>query len=287
MHKIRQLHIDMARNATDDFNLFHDASRWHWVEGNPFNGPIALGFQLALFAETQFDALQTNPKLDYGYYQLNFAAPVALGDELSLVVKPTRHKKTDEGFERSLRFVVKTNNSPAIIGMHRQSTFPQLENPLPNIRPQWLSNFADKSFVKERVFLKRKWMIIGNAKNFLLSAFANQTNYIDEFADKVQLPAMYPLSLSSSALIERAKLHGRDLIKDPLIYTQHQLSIDNKQLSELCSNDCLQMLITEVENDDKNKLILNCTGWVNQQAPLFVTRLSLASLQVLMSANQS
>ena len=46
-----QIHIDIARNSTDDFNLFHNKDRWHWVRGNPFEGPIALGFPLGCVIE--------------------------------------------------------------------------------------------------------------------------------------------------------------------------------------------------------------------------------------------
>ena len=41
-----QLHIDVARIATDDFNLFHDSKKWQYIKNNPFNGTIVLGFQL-------------------------------------------------------------------------------------------------------------------------------------------------------------------------------------------------------------------------------------------------
>jgi len=46
-----QIHIDVARNATDDFNLFHDRNRWLRINHNPFQGPIALGFQLESLIE--------------------------------------------------------------------------------------------------------------------------------------------------------------------------------------------------------------------------------------------
>ena len=44
--RFEQLHIDIARNSTDDFNPFHDPRRWQDIQGNPFGSPIALGFQL-------------------------------------------------------------------------------------------------------------------------------------------------------------------------------------------------------------------------------------------------
>ena len=45
-YAFEQIHIDIARNSTDDFNPFHDPLRWNNISGNPFGGPIALGFQL-------------------------------------------------------------------------------------------------------------------------------------------------------------------------------------------------------------------------------------------------
>jgi len=46
-----QIHIDVARNATDDFNLFHDSKKWSHINNNPFNGTIVLGFQLESLIE--------------------------------------------------------------------------------------------------------------------------------------------------------------------------------------------------------------------------------------------
>jgi len=43
-----QLHIDVARNAIGDFNPFHDPVKWHRIQGNPFGGPIVMGFQLEM-----------------------------------------------------------------------------------------------------------------------------------------------------------------------------------------------------------------------------------------------
>ena len=44
--RLTALHIDVARFASDDFNPFHDRHKWQRIAGNPFGGPIALGFQL-------------------------------------------------------------------------------------------------------------------------------------------------------------------------------------------------------------------------------------------------
>ncbi len=87
-------------------------------------------------------------------------------------------------------------------------------------------------------------MIVGNAKNFLSSAFAEQSEYIDEFIDKVNFPKMYPLSLISSAMLERSQAFGQDLIEEPMIYTYHRLSIDREVLQSLKSTHSLNILVS-------------------------------------------
>ena len=90
-----QMHIDAARNSTDDFNLFHDKNRWHKIADNPFNGPVALGFQLGCFVEDQFGQMATPPsaatpsdinqaELRFSQYELTFAGSVGVGDSLAL-----------------------------------------------------------------------------------------------------------------------------------------------------------------------------------------------------------
>ncbi|MCK5477562.1 MAG: hypothetical protein KAI44_01465, partial [Methylococcales bacterium] len=48
-----QIHIEVARNASDDFNLFHDKHKWLQINHNPFKGPIVLGYQLNTLIEYQ------------------------------------------------------------------------------------------------------------------------------------------------------------------------------------------------------------------------------------------
>jgi hypothetical protein len=41
-HCYQQIHIDAARNATDDFNPFYDQKKWNSIRGNPFSMPVVL-----------------------------------------------------------------------------------------------------------------------------------------------------------------------------------------------------------------------------------------------------
>ena len=118
-------------------------------------------------------------------------------------------------------------------------------------------------------------MIVGNAKNYLLSAFADQRQYVDEFANKVCFPQFYPLSLMSSAMLKRAKTIGYDLISNAMIYVSQKMCIDNQQLAQLKSNDCLNILVAPVENDSSH---LTCAGWANSESPLFCAEVQLMPL---------
>ena len=38
--RFAQIHVDAARNATDDFNPFHDPHHWQRIVANPLLGPM-------------------------------------------------------------------------------------------------------------------------------------------------------------------------------------------------------------------------------------------------------
>lgn len=257
MYTLTQMHIEAARNSTDDFNLFHDKLRWNLINGNPFEGPIALGFQLGCFVETQVDQLRSGEHqddlnaikentLNISGYDFSFAGCVKPEQSISLNLKKGRLKVQANDTQLSNRLMVLCDKKPAIIGYKRESNqfpvmfpfdFPELKD---------VEGLADRSFVnKQDFFVKHKYMILGNAKNFLNSAFAEQSEYIDEFEDKIRFPQMYPLGLLSSALLERAQADGHDLKLDPMIYVSHHLYIDKQQLSLLKSNDKLVIVVSK------------------------------------------
>ena len=276
MFTITQLHIDIARNATDDFNLFHDPMRWQRISGNPFQGTIALGFQLGLFIETQIHrgAFNIKPRR-YSVYEFTFVNPAKEGDSLSLMFKAPRVSQTEHGEQESQRLILKASGKPSLMGFYRQSDFMSVKSALVKYKKEDIARLTDRTLLDGDVFLKRKWMIVGNAKNYLLSAFADQSRYIDEFADKVRFPQFYPLSLMSSAMLERAQALSYDLIKNPMIYVSQNLCIDNDQLEQLKSNDCLNMLVAPVESDSGH---LTCAGWVKSESPLFCAEVRLMPL---------
>jgi len=295
------MHIEAARNSTDDFNLFHDKNRWHKIKENPFQGTIALGFQLGCFVEDQmnhspksYDQQLNNAKkpkicnkpLNFSQYELTFAGSVKPGDCISLVVRDGRLSDISGVECFSNRIALKANGKTVLLGYKRQTSEHLVKgiSKLPDLFE--IINSRDRCFITpKQYFVKRKYMIVGNAKNFLTSSFAEQSDYIDEFIDKVSFPEMYPLSLLSSALLERAKAVGQDLIEEPMIYVSHKLSIDKKVLSSLKSNHSLNILVSPPQkSDDENSEYVTheCTCVLSTKEILFHAEIQLARLSSLL-----
>ena len=97
--RFAQLHVDVARNATDDFNPFHDPVRWSSIRANPFPGPVVLGFQLLGLVAARIDhhrlACDEHEQLDslglrFSNFECRFAGAVLPGQDVEVVVKPSR-----------------------------------------------------------------------------------------------------------------------------------------------------------------------------------------------------
>ncbi len=294
MHKLSQIHIEAARNSTDDFNLFHDKFRWNLIPDNPFGGPIALGFQLGCFIETQIDAAREQENLQISAkeyplsgYELSFANAVKPDETLSLRLKPGKTNAYEGAQAYSNRLMLLSQGKPVIIGYKRE--FQQLPQMFSEVRfpsREEALSAPDRSFLNDHAFfIKQKYMIVGNAKNFLTSALAEQSKYIDEFDDKVNFPQMYPLGLISSALLERAKADHYDLRRNPMIYVSHKLCIDKRQLATLRSNDRIVIVVSsqldiEITNQDTDRPIKvqHCIAYAKDDKPLFYGRVELLPL---------
>lgn len=290
---LTQMHIEIARNSTDDFNLFHDKNRWQVIHSNPFNGPIALGFQLGCFVEYQIKVarskhhVEAEISLPYSSYEFTFAGVVRPQDTLSFDARDGRMSERDGVVSYANRILVKANGKAVIMGFKRESS-ESLIHPRDDV--PFVSNWPpqpDRSFIGQSgYFYKRKFMIVGNAKNFLTSAFAQQSEYIDEFADEVHFPEMFPMSLISSALLERAQNLGHDLVRNPMIYASHKLCIDKRQLSKLKSNHALNLLVSpelKEEGPNASKVMHHCVGYTSDETPLFTAQIALLPLSAILS----
>lgn len=297
-----QLHIDVARNATDDFNLFHDSKNWHKIKNNPFQGPITLGFQLESLIEGKLTAYRqqadeqasiTRHGLHFSNYQFSFANAIKAGQFVEVEIKPTQLKQQPLSM-LSNRIMVKSDGNLALLGYKKETAQALFLgnadfSALGDLRLQ-----PDRSFLDNGYFLKRKFMTTSNAKNFLCASLRDQTEYFDELQDKVIFPEMFPCALLSSALLEKAQKMRHDFEKNPMVYTSHRISIDRRLLAQLKSNDVLHILIKPTDDSAEHDfgelsataLDYECYGLLADNALLFRALISLAPLELILQSLQ-
>ncbi|WFP49341.1 hypothetical protein PL263_14695 [Methylomonas sp. EFPC3] len=296
-----QLHVDVARNSTDDFNLFHDPHKWQRIKDNPFDGPISLGFQLESLIEGRLATFRASRDeadlierhgLHFSNYQFSFANAIKPGQTIQVEIKDSQFKAEPEPV-LSNRIAVKAEGNLALMGYKKETVEP-LFLPNPNLsRIGELKIQPDRCFLPNGFFLKRKFMMTSNAKNFLCASLRDQTEYFDELQDKVKFPEIFPCALLSSALLEKALKWLHDFERNPMVYTSHKISIDRRLLAQLRSNDALHILIKPAEEsaahdfgDPKaTPLDYECYGlFGSDNAVLFRALISLTPLELIVKA---
>ena len=237
-----QLHIDIARNATDDFNPFHDPVRWRNIAGNPFSAPIALGFLCRdRIMRHRMQEGHTSADFPFRNFEFNFAGALHAEDEFSVDVRRTVESSSGG---RANRVVIRSaSGSPCLIGTQSDTDAPRFSHEF--AAPGELRGYEDRSLLPDSdLFLKRKFLTTSNAKNFALACLCRQQDYIDELAERVSFAPLFTAALMSCALLERARSEGHDFEADPLVYTSHQISVDLGLQQRLRSNDALHFLVT-------------------------------------------
>ncbi|HKU86325.1 MAG TPA: hypothetical protein VJV77_08290 [Casimicrobiaceae bacterium] len=320
----QQIHIDAARNATDDFNPFHDPRKAQLVRGNPFAGTIVMGFQLEGLIEHAIDlhrdahaehALVEQEALHFSNYQLTFANVLAPGQRFGIEIKPTIVAADRSSLANRVVIRAEATGAPltpgvapptagdtpptpgvapptpasmVLLGYKRETREPLVApdcdpSPLPALRP-----LPDRSFVPGTAcFLKRKFLNTGNAKNFLAGSLCDQGYYFDEIAERVNFPDLFPASLLSCALLEKAQQEGHDFLADPMVYMAHTIAVDRRIARRLRSNDVLHMLVEgpEIVEGEKGlktsgvrKLRFRCFGLVGHEEMLYRAEVLMAPL---------
>lgn len=293
-----QIHIDVARNSTDDFNPFHDPLRWKNISGNPFGSPIALGFQLEFLASDRVARQRVAEghlpmaQLVYRNFEFSFAGALRAGEAFQIDVKKTVDK-IGRGDGLSNRVVVrKADRSPVLIGTQSDTPSPRVSAergpgdgpPLSDLPDRWIAPDTG-------VFLKRKFLNTSNAKNFALGTLCRQHDYIDELDERVFFAPLFTASLISCALLERGWAHQHDFEAEPMVYTSHQISVDMDLQQGLRSNDKLHILVEPPEQLAPGKGLgkanvqqqrYRCQGVVGDDRPLFQASVQLAPLQAFL-----
>lgn len=295
-----QIHIEAARNASDDFNLFHDKHKWLQIMHNPFRGPIVLGFQLNMFIEYQIrlhrELNQENKiieenRLRYSNYQITFVNALRPEHLFSLEIKKTLIK-TIPNLTLGNRVSIKSDDKMVMLGFTKETQKPQFLPGFDLSKLPELDKLPDRSYVPETpYFLKRKYLNNGNAKNFISGSLAEQSVYIDELENMHHYPLIFPCSLTSGALLEKAQMENHDFKSNPMVYTSHELSVDRECLSQLKNDDRLHILVDQLPESKEHTLnntgimlrVYECYGLVKNQQVLFRIRLSLAPLEEILN----
>ncbi len=295
----RQIHIDAARNATDDFNPFHEPRKCRHIRGNPYAGAIVLGFQLEFLIEHEIDLHRdmhgeaefiARHKLNYSNYQLTFANALFPDETFRLELKPTQVKTAPP--ELSNRVLIRKEKAIVMIGHKRETAEPlvlaeRIFGSLPDLRQA-----EDRAFVPGTTyFLKRKFMSTGSAKNFAAGSLCDQAYYFDELENRVNFPDMFPASLLSCALLEKAMSEQHDFMTNPMVYMAHNISVDRRLARSVRSNDVLNVLVEGPQIIDGkkglgksavNNLLFNCFGLVQDQQILYRAEVHMAPLHSIL-----
>jgi hypothetical protein len=299
--RFEQLHIDIARNATDDFNPFHDPRRWNKIKGSTFSAPVALGFQIECLLDFLLDrfrqregkgALLDQSGLHFSNYEFKFAAALLCGEEFRVAIKRTVDKRSKGGGLSNRLTVRKVDGSPVLIGSRSDTPAPRF------LSDDQVSGLPDVAGVEDRsmvagtpFFLKRKFLTTSNGKNFSLGSLVDQYHYFDELEERVLFPAVYPVALSSCALLEKVGREDYEFEKDPVVYTSHKMSVDRRLQRELRSNDRLDILVAGAYPTEEGgglgrsaveQSYYHCFGLIDGNRLLFRALVQIATLEAMM-----
>lgn len=299
-YQFSQIHIDATRNATDDFNPFHAPYKWEKIRGNPFGSAIALGFQLeALIAQKVAQHRKTageekliaDHQLQFANYQLSFANVVRPGESVKVDIQPTKNKLSSE-HQISNRVVLRKDRSLVCMGYQRESRAPLVFSDADFSGMACLANEKDRTYIENsQYFLKRKFMTTSNAKNFLAGSLIDQHEYFDELENRVRFPPIFPVAFLSCALLEKEQQNGYDFFGNPLVYTNHEVSVDRLLLARMKSNDPLHILVKGPEIIKQAKGLgkvdiplyaYDCFGLIEGNKILYRAKVFLAQLDAIL-----
>jgi len=297
-----QLHIDVARNCTDDFNPFHDAGRWQLIRDNPFGSTIVLGFQTEflvsdlLSRQRRLNGEITDPEelgLGYSNFEFRFAGALKPGERFEVDIRKTVDKIASGGGLSNRVVVRKQNRDLVLMGTLSETAEPRFlgDTDLTSLPPT--EELADRQPIPgSPYFHKRKFLTTSNGKNFVLAGLGVQQDYFDELDEFVHFPPVFTAALLSCGLLEKARQEGYDFAADPVVYTSHQISVDRRLQRALRSNDQLHLLIEGpleaagggLGNVGPEQQLYHVYGVLDRYAVLFRARVQMAALHAMLAA---
>jgi hypothetical protein len=297
-----QLHIDVARNSTDDFNPFHDPRRWQHIRDNPFGSTIVLGFQTEFLVSDLVSRqrrlhgeLEDPEELGLGFsnFEFRFAGVLKPGDRFDVDVRKTVDKIASGGGLSNRVVVRKRNRDLVLIGTQSDTAEPRfLADTGLNLLPP-TEELGDRQMIPgSPYFHKRKFLTTSNGKNFVLAGLGTQQDYFDEIDEFVHFPPVFTTALLSCGLMEKARSEGYDFEADPVVYTSHQISVDRRLQRALRSNDQLHLLIEGpldvpaaggLGNAGLEQQLYHVFGVLDRYAILFRARVQMAALHTMLA----
>jgi hypothetical protein len=186
---------------------------------------------------------------------------------------------------------IKSQGKTVLLGYKKESTKPLFlaDTDLSGVPD--LETLPDKSIVPNTdYFLKRKWMHNGNVKNFLSGSLAEQSDYFDDLAHIANYPEIFPCSLTSGVLLEKAQLENHNFKMNPMVYTSHDISIDRFLLKQIKNSDKVYILVKQLPENKNNTLnnsavllrTYECYGLLANKEVLFRIKLNLAPLEEIL-----
>jgi hypothetical protein len=244
--------------------------------------------QMSLYREAQHedDIIEEN-QLRFSNYQITFVNALRPRQEFSLEIKKTLITTIPE-LSLSNRVAIKSQGKTLLLGHKKETKTPLFLADTDLSTLPDLNEIADKTVVPgTEFFLKRKWMTNGNVKNFLSGSLAEQSDYFDELAHIAHYPEVFPCSLTSGALLEKAQLENHDFKRNPMVYTSHDFSVDRVHLRQVKNNDKLHILVKQLPESKTNTLnhtsillrTYECYGVLENRAILFRIKLNLVPLE--------
>ena len=144
-----------------------------------------------------------------------------------------------------------------------------------------------------RFYLKRKYISAGNAKNFTAGSLCDQYYYFDVLENRVNYPSIYPCSLASCALLEKAIKESYDFLGNPMVYMSHNISINQRLARSLRTNEELRIVVNgpKIISGEKGlgkseltRQLFCCLGLIRENLPLYYAEVYMAPLAAIVNS---